>query len=53
MLPKRVELVLREAASRIDFLSPDLSFRRLREAAERIADLHETNSVTTFGWLLR
>jgi hypothetical protein len=53
MLSKRVEMVLREAANRIDFLSPDLSFRRLREAAERIADLHETNSVTTFGWLLR
>ena len=53
MLSKRVEAVLREAAGRIDFLSPDLSFRRLREAAERIADLHETNSVTTFGWLLR
>lgn len=53
MLSKRVERALREAARRIDWQSPALSFRRLREAAERIADLHETNSVTTFGWLLR
>jgi len=53
MLSKRVESVLREAAGRIDWQSPALSFRRLREAAERIADLHEANSVTTFGWLLR
>lgn len=53
MLSKRVESVLREAAAAVDWLSPNLSFRRLREAAERIADLHEANSVTTFGWLLR
>lgn len=53
MLSKRTEKALREAARRIDWQHPALSFRRLREAAERIADLHETNSVTTFGWLLR
>ncbi len=53
MLSKRTERALREAASRIDWTSPALSFRRLREASERIADLHEANSVTTFGWLLR
>ena len=53
MLSKRTEAALREAAARIDWGSPNMSFRRLREAAERIADLHETNSVTTFGWLLR
>lgn len=53
MLSKRTEAALREVASRIDWGSAGLSFRRLREAAERIADLHETNSVTTFGWLLR
>lgn len=53
MLSTRTERALREAASRIDWSSPNLSFRRLREAAERIAELHETNSVTTFGWLLR
>lgn len=53
MLTKRQERALREAARRIDWGSSLLSFRRLREAAERIADLHETNSVTTFGWLLR
>ena len=53
MLSKRAEMKLREVAQAIDWLSPALSFRRLREAAERIADLHEANSVTTFGWLLR
>lgn len=53
MVSKRMETSLREVASRIDWASPNLSFRRLREAAERIADLHEANSVTTFGWLLR
>lgn len=53
MLSNRTERALREVAQRINWASPDLSFRRLREAAERIADLHETNSVTTFGWLLR
>jgi hypothetical protein len=53
MLSKRTERALQEAAGRIDWQHPGLSFRRLREAAERIAELHETNSVTTFGWLLR
>lgn len=53
MLSKRTEVALREVAAKVDWASPNLSFRRLREAAERIADLYETNSVTTFGWLLR
>lgn len=53
MVSNRTERALREVAAKIDWASPDLSFRRLREAAERIANLHETNSVTTFGWLLR
>jgi len=44
---------LTEAAQRIDFKSPALSFRRLREVAERIADLTEANSESSFGWLLR
>ncbi len=44
---------LQEAANRIDFKSPALSFRRLREVAERIADLTEANSESSFGWLLR
>src|SRR6188768_3068491 len=44
---------LTEAAARIDFKSPALSFRRLREVAERIADLTEANSESSFGWLLR
>jgi hypothetical protein len=50
---KRLQTVLREAAKRIDFESPSLSFRRIREAANRLADLHEANSESTFAWLLR
>lgn len=44
---------LQEAASKIDFSSPALSFRKLREVAERIADLHEANSESSFGYLLK
>lgn len=44
---------LNEVATQIDFNSPDFSFRRLQEAADRIADVHEANSISTFGWLLR
>lgn len=48
-----VERQLREAAAQIDYLSPEFSFRALRETAETIADLVETNAVSTFGYLLR
>lgn len=50
---KRVQALLREAAKRIDFQSPNLSFRALRETAYRIADLHEANAESSFGYLLR
>jgi hypothetical protein len=52
MTPK-VTAALREVASKIDFKSPALSFRALREAAHRIAELHEANSESSFGYLLR
>lgn len=39
--------------SRIDFKSEFFSFRRLREAAYRYAELRETNAESTFAWLLR
>jgi len=39
--------------SKIDFRAPDFSFRRLREAAYRYAELRETNSESTFAFLLR
>lgn len=39
--------------SKIDFKDDAFSFRRLREAAYRIADLREANAETTFAWLLR
>lgn len=39
--------------SRIDFKSPDFSFRNLREAAYRYAELREANAESTFAFLLR
>jgi hypothetical protein len=50
---KAVIQKLQEVASNVDYSSPDFSFRRLQEGAERIADLYEANSISTFGWLLR
>lgn len=44
---------LQEAAGQIDFTSPSLSFRRLREVAEQIAELHEANAESSFGYLLK
>jgi|OpeIllAssembly_1097287.scaffolds.fasta_scaffold00003_15 hypothetical protein len=44
---------LNEVASNLDFNDAGFSFRRLREAAYRIADLYEANSESTFGYLLR
>jgi hypothetical protein len=44
---------LNEAASRIDFFDPRFSFNALREGAYRLAEMHEANSESTFGWLLR
>lgn len=44
---------LQEAASKIDFHSPALSFRKLREVAERVAELHEANAESSFGYLLK
>lgn len=44
---------LNEVAARVDYDAPTFSFRRMREAAERIADLYEANAVSTFGYLLR
>jgi hypothetical protein len=44
---------LNEVARNIDYNSADFSFRRLAEAADRIADVYEANSISTFGWLLR
>lgn len=50
---QKVIAKLNEVARNIDFNSGEFSFRRLQEAADRIADLHEANSISTFGWLLR
>jgi phage major head subunit gpT-like protein len=52
MNPKATAALL-EAASKIDFKSPSLSFRALREAAVRISELHEANTESSFGFLLR
>lgn len=49
----RMERQLREVAANINYTDPTFSFRRLREAAVRIADLYEANAETTFGFLLR
>jgi phage major head subunit gpT-like protein len=52
MKPRLIK-ALQETAGKIDFMSADLSFRRLREVATRIADLHEANAESTFGYLLK
>ena len=44
---------LQEAANTIDFQHADFSFRRLREAAARIANLTEANAESSFAFLLR
>lgn len=44
---------LTEAAAQIDFKSAGMSFRRLREVAERISELTEANSESSFGFLLK
>lgn len=44
---------LTEAAQQIDFKSAGMSFRRLREVAERISELTEANSESSFGFLLK
>ena len=50
---RATEIRLREAAAKIDYNAPTFSFGRLQVAAERLADLHEANSESTFGYLLR
>jgi hypothetical protein len=47
------ERVMRIDPTRINFKHPSFSFRKLEEAAYRIADLKEANSISTFAWLLR
>jgi hypothetical protein len=47
------EKVLRETIDQIDFLDPHFSFARLREAAERVAELTEANVESSYGYLLR
>src|SRR4051812_3849757 len=49
----QLERLLRERAARIDYNAANFSFRALRETAYRIADLHEANAESTFGFLLR
>lgn len=53
MFSSRLQAKLLEVASRVDYLSPAFSFHRLREAAQRLANLHEANIEATYGWLLR
>lgn len=53
MLRPSAERQLREVAAQIDYLSPQFSFRALRETAERVAELIETNAASSFGYLLR
>ncbi len=49
----RLERKLNEVSRKIDFNAPSFSFRSLRESAVRIAELHESNVESTFGFLLR
>jgi len=44
---------LNEVAQSIDYLDPSFSFYNLREVADRFADLHEANTESAFGFLLR
>lgn len=48
-----VERRLRETVARLDFDAPDFTFSRLLAAGERIAELSEANSASTFAYLLR
>lgn len=53
MFSKRFQAKLQEVARRVDFEDSGFSFHRLREAAVKLADLHEANIEATYGWLLR
>ena len=44
---------LNEMAAEIDYFDPGFSFKRLIEGAEQFAELHEANSASTLGFLLR
>lgn len=48
-----VEKQLKEVAADIDYLSPEFSFRALRETAEHVSELVEANAAATFGYLMR